>query len=24
VLNVVINNTFSSINLFDFHVQSDP
>ncbi|KAJ7840056.1 ClpP/crotonase-like domain-containing protein [Mycena olivaceomarginata] len=23
VLNVVINNTFSSINLFDFHVQSD-
>ncbi|KAJ7103945.1 ClpP/crotonase-like domain-containing protein [Mycena epipterygia] len=23
VLNVVINNTFSSINLFDLHVQSD-
>ncbi|KAJ7920440.1 ClpP/crotonase-like domain-containing protein [Mycena leptocephala] len=23
VLNVVINNTFSTINLFDFHVQSD-
>ncbi|KAJ7486691.1 enoyl-CoA hydratase/isomerase family protein [Mycena latifolia] len=23
VLNVVINNTFSAINLFDFHVQSD-
>ncbi|KAJ7131058.1 ClpP/crotonase-like domain-containing protein, partial [Mycena epipterygia] len=23
VLNVVINNTFSSINLFDFHLQAD-
>ncbi|KAJ7204656.1 ClpP/crotonase-like domain-containing protein [Mycena pura] len=23
VMNVVINNTYSSINLFDFHVQSD-
>jgi enoyl-CoA hydratase/carnithine racemase len=23
VLNVVINNTYSSINLFDLHVQSD-
>ncbi|KAF8129698.1 hypothetical protein K438DRAFT_1999654, partial [Mycena galopus ATCC 62051] len=23
VMNVVINNTYSSINLFDLHVQSD-
>lgn len=23
ILNVVINNTYSSVNLFDFHVQSD-